>query len=297
MQKKRGRPVSRECRYCGAELANNHRELNHIHGAYCSYECLKKYSAAYSQKKQVCSICGELFPVSRKGQRYCSRECSRIANAANRRRESIENAIDGYKQCSKCKVRKPLSEFNKSPKAAIGYQSQCKACQQVNWQEFIQKHPEWVAKSKARYKMDTVYRERIKERKKQYLPRRRQLENSKNKDPLCRLRYGIARSIWLAIKKNKAGRSWEKLVGYDLVQLKEHLQKRFLPGMTWENYGEWHIDHIIPKSAFNYSTAEHIDFKRCWALKNLRPLWAHDNIVKHNKLDKPFQPALELAYA
>jgi hypothetical protein len=65
--------------------------------------------------------------------------------------------------------------------------------------------------------------------------------------------------------------------------------------MTWGNYGQWHVDHKIPISAFNYETPDDIDFKRCWALKNLRPMWAKENISKGAKLDKPFQPALALS--
>jgi 5-methylcytosine-specific restriction endonuclease McrA len=94
----------------------------------------------------------------------------------------------------------------------------------------------------------------------------------------------------------KAGRSWESLVGYDLDGLTSHLEKKFLPGMSWSNYGQygWHIDHIIPKSAFNYTSPDHIDFKRAWALSNLQPLWWRDNLIKKDRLDGPFQPSLAL---
>jgi len=64
--------------------------------------------------------------------------------------------------------------------------------------------------------------------------------------------------------------------------------------VTWDNYGEWHIDHIIPKSIFNYTDVIHIDFKRCWALDNLRPLWAMENLKKHTKLEKAFQPSMAI---
>lgn len=84
-------------------------------------------------------------------------------------------------------------------------------------------------------------------------------------------------------------------IGYSIEALKRHLEKQFLPGMTWENYGKWHIDHIIPKAAFNIESVNDIDFKRCWALKNLRPLWAHDNCSKRDTLEKPFQPSLTIA--
>lgn len=106
----------------------------------------------------------------------------------------------------------------------------------------------------------------------------------------------MSRGIYGAIKDKKAGRKWETLVGYSLERLMNHLEKLFLPGMTWDNYGKggWHVDHKIPKSAFNYDAPEHIDFKRCWTLSNLQPLWEPDNLTKWAKLDKPFQPSLAI---
>jgi hypothetical protein len=86
-----------------------------------------------------------------------------------------------------------------------------------------------------------------------------------------------------ALRANKAGRSWESLVGYTLYDLKRHLEARFLPGMSWENYGAWHIDHIRPRASFTYTSPEDDAFKQCWALDNLQPLWAEDNIRKGHK--------------
>ena len=50
--------------------------------------------------------------------------------------------------------------------------------------------------------------------------------------------------------------------------------------MNWDNYGQWYIDHIIPKAAFNITSPYCDDFKKCWALDNLQPLWAENNIKK-----------------
>ncbi|MBA8821462.1 hypothetical protein BRY73_16225 [Ochrobactrum sp. P6BS-III] len=107
----------------------------------------------------------------------------------------------------------------------------------------------------------------------------------------------ISRGIHGELKGKKAGRSWSDLVGYSVDDLMAHLERQFQPGMTWENHGQygWHIDHIIPRSAFNYEKPEDIDFKRCWALENLQPLWWQDNLSKGAKLTKPFQPSLALA--
>ena len=113
-------------------------------------------------------------------------------------------------------------------------------------------------------------------------------------DPQYRLNRNISRSISLALKDNKNGRHWESLVGYTVADLKKHLQKLFTADMTWDNYGKWHMDHVIAKIHFNYTKPEHADFKRCWALKNLQPMWASPNISKGAKLDKHFQPSLLL---
>jgi len=114
----------------------------------------------------------------------------------------------------------------------------------------------------------------------------------KGSTPKGKLNRNMGKAISTALRGNKAGRHWELLVDFTLNQLKQHLKKHFQFGMTWANYGEWHIDHTIPKSVFNYKTAEDIDFRECWNLKNLKPMWARDNIRKKNKLNKPFQPSL-----
>jgi len=93
----------------------------------------------------------------------------------------------------------------------------------------------------------------------------------------------------------KAGRAWESLVGYTVDQLKQHIEKMFKPGMSWENYGKaWHIDHKIPVAVFNFEKPEDIDFRICWSLKNLQPLDAHINMSKGAKIEKPFQPSLAI---
>jgi hypothetical protein len=108
----------------------------------------------------------------------------------------------------------------------------------------------------------------------------------------CKIKTSITNSL----KNNKNGRHWEDLVGYILSDLMKHLKRTMPESYTWDDYiqGKLHIDHIIPISVFNFTKSEHIDFKRCWALGNLRLLPAEENYKKHNKLTKPFQPALKI---
>ena len=110
-----------------------------------------------------------------------------------------------------------------------------------------------------------------------------------------RLNIQMSTSINKSLREgSKNGRSWESLVGYTAEQLRKYLERKFLPGMTWKNRKEWHIDHIIPIAAFNYETPEDIDFKKCWRLKNLQPIWAKENLSKRTVLKHPFQPSLTM---
>ena len=105
----------------------------------------------------------------------------------------------------------------------------------------------------------------------------------------------MSRGITHSLKGgSKAGRHWETLVHFTAEELIKHIEKQFEDGMSWDNYGEWHVDHIIPKSVFNFETPEDIDFKRCWSLKNLQPLEATENRIKSARIEKPFQPSLAI---
>lgn len=141
-------------------------------------------------------------------------------------------------------------------------------------------------KSKSYYEKN---KEEIKLKNKQYRDSIKESDEYKNK----RREYN---KKWLI--NNKHISSWRKLLyralkytnqeknnktidilKYSPIDLKNHLESLFLEGMSWDNYGEWHIDHIIPLSKFNKDTPIHI----INSLDNLQPLWAIDNLIKSNK--------------
>jgi len=130
------------------------------------------------------------------------------------------------------------------------------------------------------------YRERleVKKRRKKYDKSPEEKERRKNRlaerrrdDHIYRLNKNMTGAIWKSLKHKKNGRHWEAVIGYTVNDLISHLEKQFKDGMNWDNYGEWHIDHIIPKSI-------HKDFNECWSLSNLQPLWAIENQKKSNLL-------------
>jgi len=104
--------------------------------------------------------------------------------------------------------------------------------------------------------------------------RKRRLNN-----PDKRIHDRLSTLIRLSLKHNKNGKSWEGLTGYTIEQLTQHLKKTIPDGYTWQDYidGVLQLDHIIPRSAFHFVTVEDIDFKRCWALKNLQLLPSVEN--------------------
>lgn len=99
-----------------------------------------------------------------------------------------------------------------------------------------------------------------------------------------KMNHTIGAGIGVALHGVKAGRHWETLVGYTLLELMQTLEKEFRDGMCWENYGAfWHIDHIIPLAHFHYDSPEDPEFKKAWALGNLQPLLVEENLKKHTK--------------
>lgn len=68
-----------------------------------------------------------------------------------------------------------------------------------------------------------------------------------------------------------------------IISLNQNVEKKFDENMSWNNYGKWHIDHIIPISWWEYNSKNDREFKQCWGLANLQPLWAKDNFIKGNR--------------
>lgn len=108
-----------------------------------------------------------------------------------------------------------------------------------------------------------------------------ELEKTK-REPKYRLCKRTRTSVWQCLKErniNKTNSTFQ-LLGYNIEELMTHLEKQFTEGMTWDNYGEWHVDHIKPMTSFKFESVDDPEFKECWALSNLQPLWWNDNLSK-----------------
>lgn len=106
----------------------------------------------------------------------------------------------------------------------------------------------------------------------------------RRENPSYRLASSVRNAVWRSLNGAKKSRTFDAL-GYTVDQLKARLESTFAPGMTWENYGEWHIDHIRPLVSFDIRAEGDAEFRRCWALNNLQALWGSDNSRKGGRYE------------
>lgn len=239
-----------------------------------------------------------------------------------------------FKTCTKCGEGKSVEDYHQAKKGKFGRSATCKTCKARWAKQDREKDPDkWQAwqtewrkanpekarateerhrkkarkkradRERARYRSDPEKYNQITRDRRASDPEGTRAHNKKSNekrrsDPKFRLEQTIRRSIYSSISSgSKRGRKTFEILGYSPEDLRDHLERLFLPGMSWENYGKfgWHIDHIVPLAVHNYETPDDIDFRRAWALENLRPLWWQDNIKKGAKVDTAFQPSLALA--
>lgn len=207
--------------------------------------------------------------------------------------------MDG-KECTQCYSFLPLEKFYVQEKTKDGRASECKECGRERKREYVKNNLERVrAQARKSYK----------KRKTELLIKRKEYYSSEHGSSVIRLwreknRYrqavwgktsrskprnkiksAMTARIYSALKHGRTS-SWGHCLNYTVEELKNHLESKFVGGMAWDNYGYygWHIDHKIPVSYFNFSSPQDAEFKKCWALDNLQPMWGKENLSKHAKL-------------
>lgn len=284
--------VDQICPTCGLTFFPEHQKIGRRQ-IYCSWKCRSNLGM------RICVVCGAEYKVKHKRQITCSHLCgARRAGIERAKRNRVNVDGETLRRCPTCKEMKPLNteHYHKSNSTLDGFAYACKACQRI-------RHIEYNKTDRAR-KLKRIRRQKDKVNPNGYLNgnkykenrRRHEKERSRN-DVMFAIKGRMRSRMFQALKRGKGGRSWQALVGYSVHDLKAHIEKQFTKGMTWRRFldGEIHIDHKIPVVAFNFTTGNDIDFKRCWAINNLQPLWAKDNRIKSDKILYPFQPSLALA--
>jgi hypothetical protein len=146
-------------------------------------------------------------------------------------------------------------------------------------------HKKWSEQNKEHLK------QYIKEYRKNNVDKIRQIKRDyeryrKASDPAYKLISNFRTAIYQVLKENNVEKNkhYFDILKYTPEELISHLEKQFTDSMTWENYGEWHVDHRIPISSFNFESVDDDSFIKCWSLENLQPMWGNENIIKGSKI-------------
>lgn len=225
--------------------------------------------------------------------------------------------LSDMKICARCNLEKQDDEFSSSN--LLKNSGWCRACAssyrkthyeenkkgtKARQQKYYQKNREDVVDRNKQYYQENkdeklAYAKQWHQQNKAFLNIKR---NSRRKnDPVFRLRQDVSRLVNIALNKqnsSKDGKSISKYLPYTIEELWFHIEKQFLSlGNEWmycDNQGvydpetwddndtatwTWQLDHIIPQSDLPYSSMEEDNFKKCWALENLRPYSAKQNIL------------------
>jgi len=225
----------------------------------------------------ICNKCNEEKTLVR-GK--CCKECknkyererrSKIRLDINKKeRERYKKKKDTLKElnidltqkkiCSLCKEEKTINLFHLAKCKGV-VRSACKLCTSKLRKEYYKKNRDKIIKQTNSYK-----------------------KNKYNTDPVFKLKRLLRCRLYHALKSQNAKKSNRtlKLTGCSLSFLVGYLEGKFVEGMTWENYGEWHVDHIRPCCSFNLILEE--EQKKCFNYTNLQPLWAKDNLLKRDAI-------------
>jgi hypothetical protein len=213
--------------------------------------------------------------------------------------------------CIKCGIEKDKDLFVKNTNC-------CKECKSLYIKEYYQKNKENILeKEKNKYNDNkdqilerhkkynatkkeerSIYQKEYRSKNKEELYEKRKKyvsENSEKLNKYRRKRYKerikddlhfklsrIHRNILKRVLRFKKYETTSELLGYTSIELKENLESKFKEGMSWDNYGEWEIDHIRPVSSFDL---EKTPPSVVSSLDNLQPLWEIENITKGNKYE------------
>jgi len=205
------------------------------------------------------------------------------------------------KICSCCKENKGLSEFGRDKGRKDGLYVYCKQCSKIKRKRLRDNNIDAIRKRDREYQK--VWGKNNQNKKKKYFQnwRNKNLEKDRQRvkdwqkqNPNYFKNYANSRyknDISYRIANRLRGRLWDALrggshkmgsavkdLGCSLKELIVHLEQQFQAGMTWDNYGKWHIDHVIPLSSFNLENRDEL-LKAC-NYTNLQPLWAAENISK-----------------
>lgn len=289
---------------------------------FCCQSCSGSYIASLVKFRfKNCTICGVDFKTKSDKSIFCSKECKNKSEQIKRnkkqklkRLESCRNCLwcdgvignyDGdFEFCLKGCYDKYQHFFNKQ----YTINSKCKSCNAEIVKERENSSDYCSRKCFEFYKRNnksitincfvcdlsfiklgnkTTCSDKCKKQKHRLAQRKRSkryYDNTRSIVPSKRIEDALRVRVYNALKgKTKKSTSTEELLGCTFEQARLHIELQFQDGMSWDNYPDWHIDHITPCASFDLT--DPVQQRLCFNYKNLQPLWAKDNLSKGAKIN------------
>ena len=233
-----------------------------------------------------CIICDFCFETLNKRKIFCSKSCKQKNSYRKNRVE----------RCNKEKEKRAEIKIN-DPKKYEQILQKTRARNNIYYKNNLEYKANQIKKTQQRRKDKPLECARVRrryylkvEKIKNSLPQNRIQRQEKwaeryYSDKLFKIKE-ILKSRLRRILKQKNVRkplAFRKAFGISFEEFKKYIENQFVKGMNWNNYGKWHLDHIVPLSFFNLSNLE--EYKKANHYSNFQPLWAKENLKKSNKLN------------
>ncbi len=236
------------------------------------------------------------------GYRGECRDCRTSRRYGKARLPKNYRVVDGVKlkACTRCKIEMEatLENFQSKARGGFGLDARCRGCASQTVMESRKEHDPTFERvrawTKANRERHNEYAKRTRasrsgKRLEAHREWRRDHERKRRLDPQYRLLQSVRAQINMVVRDKFDGGGLLRRLGYSRADLIAHIERQFERGMTWANYGGngrkggWELDHRIPCAAFDMTDDE--QFRQCWALSNLRPLWSEKNRSKGKRME------------
>ena len=180
-----------------------------------------------------------------------------------------------FKKCTGCGEEKPATAeyFYRNKDGLWGLRAVCKDCTVAICKKYRDENPEKKLAASKKWREENP--DHIRAFNRMYHKQRRK------EDPVFRLLDNMRGGLWRCLSgKNKNSHTFD-YVGLTPKELMDYLEGQFTEGMTRENYGKWHVDHIRPLASFDFTGPDREEqLHAAWSYTNMQPLWAVDIIRK-----------------
>jgi len=309
--------MKKNCKICNKQFKDPTSNLNKL---YCSSKCARKNQTIRVSKlkevniKRTCKGCKkEFIQKFTRRKLYCTLDCyvetynkwkiEFYRNKYHTDSEFREKTLERrriYNAKNPEIVKKSWLRKKKRMKSDPIYLKKRRDWEKkyalLNKEKIKKRQKEWRIKNldhvrKVAFNYSQKNRKKILKYSKEWhqRPEVKQKRNERHKErrktePFFRMKLSLRGRLNSFVYRGRAKKlvSNNKLIGCDWNFFKIYIEKQFRPGMTWKNYGKWHIDHIKPMTSFDLLKLE--DQYKCCNYKNLQPLWAWENRRKSNKL-------------